>query len=424
MKKLIVFYLLLLFHYGIVTASQDANSKREEVMEFKARGGLPNFFSKVSHGDSVKVSYFGGSITAQEGWRVLSLEWLKSRFHAAQFAEINAAIGGTGSDFGAFRLKEHVLKYKPDLVFVEFAVNDGGSSDEKITRSMEGIVRQIWQQNPLTDICFIYTIHEAYLDTEQNGQLPAAAKIMERIAEKYNIPSINFGRRVSGLVIDKQLIMKGEGKELNGIRVFSPDGVHPYPETGHAIYLDVLKDSFETMISADKSKFQKHLLSKPLVPDNFSNAQMIDFTKGKLSENWKILQINDEPSFSGFGKYLEKFGKASQSGQTLSIRFKGTTIGAYDFMGPDAGKLVVTIDGIARDTISRFDPYCTYRRMNYFLIDHLENKIHEVVFRVLTESFDKVAILAKIGNTIKNADDYKENNWYVGKILIDGYLVP
>ncbi len=424
MKKLIVFYLLLLFHSGVVAASQEANLKRIEVMEFKARGGLPNFLTKVSDGDSVKVAYFGGSITAQEGWRVLSLEWLKTRFPKVRFSEINAAIGGTGSDFGAFRLKDHVLRFKPDLVFVEFAVNDGGSSDEKIIRSMEGIVRQIWLQNPVTDICFIYTIHEAYLETEENGQLPAAAKIMERVAEKYNIPSVNFGRKVSQMVINKQLIIKGEGKLLNGVKVFSPDGVHPYPETGHMIYLEVLRQSIEIMIAEGKSKPHKHPLSKPLVPDNFSEAQMFDFSKGKLSDNWKIVQIKDEPSFSGFGKYLEKFGKASNSGETLSIRFKGTTIGAYDFMGPDAGKLIVTIDGVAKDTISRFDPYCTYRRMNYFIIDHLENKIHQVIFRVLTEPFNKAVILAKIGNVIKNEDDYKENNWYVGKILVDGILVP
>ena len=35
-------------------------------------------------------------------------------------SEINAAIEGTGSDFGVFRLKDHVLQYKPDLGFVEF----------------------------------------------------------------------------------------------------------------------------------------------------------------------------------------------------------------------------------------------------------------------------------------------------------------
>jgi len=75
-----------------------------------------------------------------------------------------------------------------------------------------------------------------------------------------------------------------------------------------------------------------------------------------------------------FGKYLSEFGKSGQSGETLTIHFKGTAIGAYDVMGPDAGKVIVEIDGPVRDTISRFDSYCTYRRMNYFLIDILDSE--------------------------------------------------
>ncbi len=63
----------------------------------------------------------------------------------AAFTEINAAIGGTGSDLGVYRLKQDVLDHKPDLMFVEFAVNDGATEPEQIYRSMEGIVRQTWR---------------------------------------------------------------------------------------------------------------------------------------------------------------------------------------------------------------------------------------------------------------------------------------
>lgn len=92
-------------------------------------------------------------------------------------------------------------------------------------------------------------------------------------------------------------------------------------------------------------------------------------------------------------------------------------------MGPDAGKVIVEIYGLVKNTISRFDAYCTYRRMNYFLIDHLEDKDHVVVFRASSESFDNAVILQKRGNVMKNTNDYKENNWYVGKILIVGNLI-
>jgi hypothetical protein len=175
------------------------------------------------------------------------------------------------------------------------------------------------------------------------------------------------------------------------------------------------------MISNIPARPLKHKLSRPLAPDYFAKTQMIDLREVKLSKNWEILNLKDKPGLSGFGRYLQVIGKAKQSGETLTLRFKGRAIGAYDVMGPDAGRIIVEIDGAVKDTIYRFDAYCTYKRMNYFLID-LENKNHEVVFRTLCEPFDKAAILKKRNEVMKNPDDFKENNWYVGKILVDGIL--
>ena len=240
--------------------------------ELNARRGLPNFFVKTQKGDSVRVAYLGGSITAQEGWRVYSLKWMKEKFPNAKFKEINAAIGGTGSDFGVFRLNDHVLKFQPDLVFVEFAVNDGGAPSEKIIRAMEGIVRQIWQKNPFTDICFVYTLKEDFLEDEMKGVFPHSAQTMEKVADKYAIPTINFGFEVSNQVKKGKLIFtKKESKDINGVPVFCPDGVHPYVETGHKIYSKVLTRSFEAMMETDKGKAMKHKLTKPMAPDYFSN---------------------------------------------------------------------------------------------------------------------------------------------------------
>jgi hypothetical protein len=107
------------------------------------REGLGNFFAKVKAGKEIKVAYFGGSITAAAGWRVKTLKWLQEQYPNAKFSEINAAIGGTGSDLGVFRCYQDVIAKKPDLVFVEFAVNDGSAPPANIWRTMEGIVRQI-----------------------------------------------------------------------------------------------------------------------------------------------------------------------------------------------------------------------------------------------------------------------------------------
>ena len=60
-----------------------------------------------------------------------------------------------------FRVAHDALRHNPDLLFVEFATNDGGAQPQAIWRSMEGIVRQTWKKDPATDIVFTYTITHA-----------------------------------------------------------------------------------------------------------------------------------------------------------------------------------------------------------------------------------------------------------------------
>ena len=76
-----------------------------------------------------RVAYLGGSITASPGWRDITYDLLKERFPDTTFDFINAGVGGTNSTFGAFRLKDEVFGKGPvDLLFLEFAVNDGADS--------------------------------------------------------------------------------------------------------------------------------------------------------------------------------------------------------------------------------------------------------------------------------------------------------
>ena len=108
------------------------------------RDGLPHFFAKVRQGQAVNIAYLGGGITrAGGGWCDQTFRWFQQQYPAVSATEIMAAIGGTGSDFGAYRVGAHILAHKPDLVFVEFAVNDQGKPARAIQESMEGIVRQI-----------------------------------------------------------------------------------------------------------------------------------------------------------------------------------------------------------------------------------------------------------------------------------------
>ena len=142
---------LAMFLLNPLNAADDYPLK--DAVEFQARGGIPNFVAKLKEGKEVKIGYLSGSITAQADWCVLSRKWFQSQYPKARIDEINAAIGGTGSSLGVFRVQHDVLEHKPDLMFVEFAVNDGGASPVQIKKSMEGIVRQTWTALPDCDIC-------------------------------------------------------------------------------------------------------------------------------------------------------------------------------------------------------------------------------------------------------------------------------
>ncbi|WP_218281181.1 SGNH/GDSL hydrolase family protein [Verrucomicrobium spinosum] len=173
-------------------SAQESPPVLRDAAEVTPRGGLPNVLAKLQAGQAVKVGYLGGSITAAPGWRVKSLKWLQDKFPTAKLSEINAAIGGTGSDLGVFRVQRDVLDHKPDLLFVEFAVNDGGADPARIQKCMEGIVRQTWKVDPATDICFVYTLSEPFLNDLKAGKASRSVTAMEGVADHYQIPSIHL----------------------------------------------------------------------------------------------------------------------------------------------------------------------------------------------------------------------------------------
>ncbi len=165
-----------------------------------------------------------------------------------------------------------MLGFKPDLLFVEFAVNDGGAAPVQVHRCMEGIVRQTWRDDPDTDICYVYTIAGNMLDTLKQEELPRSYAAMEKVAEHYSIPSINLGLAVARLEQAGQLIFKGERPKTDEEKatlgdkiLFSEDGVHPYPDTGHQVYLESIVRGMARIQNAGHTGL--HKLGEPLVTD-------------------------------------------------------------------------------------------------------------------------------------------------------------
>ena len=75
-----------------------------------------------------------------------------------------------------------MLQYRPDLMFIELAVNDGDAG-ELILRSVEGIIRHAMEDNP-PSLC-LKTLNKLTCEYEQ-GQLPRTVRLHEQ-AEHYGV---------------------------------------------------------------------------------------------------------------------------------------------------------------------------------------------------------------------------------------------
>ncbi len=414
----------------IVRASvDDREHPSRSAMELRARDGLPNFFAKAKAGKPLTVAYFGGSITAANGWRPQTTAWLQQHYPKAKVTEINAAIGGTGSDLGVFRLGHDVLEHRPDLVFVEFAVNDGGAAPAQIHRCMEGIVRQIRRADPATAICFVYTMHSGMLGDLAAGRLPRSAAAMEYLADHYGIPSIHLAqepaRRINAgewvFTAPKPEVPADPAKGLPARTAFAPDSCHPFAETGHRLYTEAIRRSFEAMENLGKPGPRP--LPASFTVENHENAKLIPLTATMLGDGWQTLDLQSDPIAERFANRLPVLWRAEKAGTTLTFSFHGRSAAVYDLLGPDGGELEVLVDHRPAKLVRRFDAYCTYHRLGTTgLVSETQVGDHTVTVRLTGNTFDKAQILSRNQNKIDDPARYVPLRWYAGALLIDGDL--
>jgi lysophospholipase L1-like esterase len=147
---------------------------------------------RVEAGEPVTVVAMGGSITTgyaadpphSRGWAAQVAAWLGRHGHV-RF--VNAGVSGTDSAAGAQRVQAHVLAEQPDLVFVEYGVNDEGQAPAVRERSYEGLLRQLLAAPHAPAVV-------ALMLTQQGNQPRGAVQTQLRTAAHYGVTAIDFGR--------------------------------------------------------------------------------------------------------------------------------------------------------------------------------------------------------------------------------------
>ena len=347
--------------------------------ECRVRDGLPNVLAKLTAGEKVRIAYLGGSITVAKGWRLKSLAWFKAQYPRADVIEINPAISGTGSDYSACRLREDVLTKEPDLIFLECRVNGGGGYEAK---SVEGLVRRIWKQDPKIDICFIYTISKSMLKTLQAGHTTGFGSIQEQIANAYGIPTVDFGLEIAAREKAGSLIFQND-VPVEGKLVFSKDGTHPGDE-GHTLYCDVLARAVLKIAAVTRAP-GPHRLPATLAPTCWESAMLLPITEAKLSGGWTPVDTEKDPVYTESRlrthAMLRGAVKCERAGECVTVRWNGTVLGISDIPYGETSVLEAVVDGGQPITIERKQREKTRHARFWYLPEQTPGE-HTVTFTV------------------------------------------
>lgn len=195
---------------------------------------LQNVLNKAASGEDITVAYIGGSITygytvkSTECYAYLFTKWLEQNFEIT-VNYVNAGISGTPSVLGNLRVERDVLAYDPDLVVVEFAVNDG--YDDEYRNSYESLLNKILSYNTDPAVMLLFCI---------TAEGHSCQEWMSEIGEYYELPMIS--------VVDS---MNAEVEAGNiEFSDYSKDGSHPTPE-GHQWITDYLVYCADTIYHMD-----------------------------------------------------------------------------------------------------------------------------------------------------------------------------
>ena len=344
--------ILILFALSLAATAADLKSELAKAAPFAARDGCANSARKLRAGGPFTVVFFGGSITENRGFSAAVPEWLRGQFPAAKIDAINAGWAGTGSELGAQRLDAEVLARKPDLVFVEFAVNDIAKPE---FTHMERIVRKLWTANAETDVVFLYTISKGALDFYRKGWFPLSVSRHELAAKHYAVPMIAIGQSVATNVLAGTL--KWED--------FSNDTCHPHAN-GYTHYTTAItaalpapspmkaEDGRDTVRVFELPQPGKHWTGAPeygevwrLHWQPIPRTATLDAAAGLSRAAWRknVAWLEEPGFFTGESLRWLAGGRTDKAG---CFGANGTEAGVITFIAPQSGDYLIEVsaDGI------------------------------------------------------------------------------
>ena len=198
--------------------SEGTNGRLEKVME------------KIRNGEKVSVMALGGSVTEGAGAVNFSYSYgeqfifaLQETYPDSQIHYYNSGLGGTPSTLGLMRYERDVTEViggNPDLVIIEFAVND--YEEPTKGRAYESLVRTVLEKENAPAVILLFSVFESKWNL-QNEYIP--------IGNHYGLPMVSIKDAIATAYAGNHLTDKE----------FFADIYHP-TNYGHEIMANCLEE--------------------------------------------------------------------------------------------------------------------------------------------------------------------------------------
>ena len=248
---------------------------------------LKNLMKRAANGESLVIGFLGGSITQgslsstpETCYAYLVYEWWKKSFPNATFSFVNGGIGGTTSHYGGARAWKDVLCYRPDIVTVDFSVND--DANEFFEETYEGTLRRLLMAPSAPAVV---VLNNVFYDTGKNAQ-----DYHNRIADHYGIPHVSIKDTIFPDVESGKIVRAD----------ITPDNLHPN-DKGHRL----VADEICKLLDSIKAEVEEEAIAGENIEDKSTKTEASVLLPAPLTENAyehsRLIQIQDnEAILDGF----------------------------------------------------------------------------------------------------------------------------
>ncbi len=185
------------------------------------------FIAELRAGRPQHIVIYGTSLSKGGAWVPQLQQTLDARFPGL-VKLTNCARGGQHSGWGMANVDTAVIALKPDVVFIEFAINDAVTrfdlSLDTIRRNVDTILDRLAAALPACEV-ILQIMNPAFGKAEGD---PAHRRNQDAYQQIYRAAAQRRGLRLIDHSIAWNRLLAAEGEA--GVKKLIPDGVHPNAE--------------------------------------------------------------------------------------------------------------------------------------------------------------------------------------------------